>query len=775
MANFKAPDLRNRAPKVDLTPDFRERVTRVYDILDEVPKNQTAGTVQPGLSAYWLPWGTPDAVYTNCRLVAQKVEGQFEINGTGDNPTAKLPTLTRIYEQLPATAELFVGEPEVQIGQDGIYTVILNYLQFSVAVAGVTQIFETVGTTGISSPVAAVLKLEERTDDGTIQKIKRTYTSAGLINQDVETKFNGGLVITTLTTVNQVPATPSGATLIDAKVNFVNGLPVRIYTFAKGGGQISSSTEYRLSPDQGTTGVTVQTITWLTPPASSNPITPPGGYEEISLKWDDADGYMSWTGVYAFGQGYISTEIEYRNGGKLLLTTITSINAAPSTPSPSIGGTPTLVKNETRNGTRFEDGTIIYTYTWAEGQGEISRNIVYENSVDQGTHGITKTTIKYLTATSVSSNPITGPGGSILQTVDRADEGGYRVWTGVYVQGTGNISTETETKEYGKLVIYKITALNSAPSTPSSTIGGTVVLIDAESKLEGGLTVYSYRWAEGYGTILTETNTIEAGALVVYHSKSLGVAPATPSATIGGTVTLFESEVSNADGYQIYDYRWVEANGQSSITTRGEPDGALLYEVVTKNAGASTPAYPGSGTAYLVDLVQNQGDGYMTNRATYKKPPATVALRKTMKFKMPGQISILSSPAGLAFIPPVDMDILATETISYSTSQTTTAPFTVSAYPFVTITTVPTNQATPKQTVTTQEAAAGYLAGATGSSGSASTFNGVLCDSWAYSITGSTPSSPPSGATTIETNNDIYLTSITGTVVYRTRVVTYSF
>jgi hypothetical protein len=48
-------------------------------------------------------------------------------------------------------------------------------------------------------------------------------------------------------------------------------------------------------------------------------------------------------------------------------------------------------------------------------------------------------------------------------------------------------------------------------------------------------------------------------------------------------------------------------------------------------------------------------------------------------------------------------------------------------------------------------------------------------DSWSYSISSSTPSAPPSGLTTIEVQNDIYMTDTSGTVTYRRKVVTYTF
>jgi hypothetical protein len=751
-------DNRDRSPQVEYLPDLRIRVTREYDVLNSVGKTPlTAGT------AMFLAWGTADVQWPQALLIKQDLEGQTEEAAQEKKPAR----LTRVYEQLNRTSETQVGDPEINIGQDGLYTIVLNYIQYSVA-AGGSQTFQTVGANSISSPHAAVLKLEERTDDGTLQRIKRTYISAGVITTDIQTKDQGALIIETITAVNVIPTNPGGYTLIDAKTENVGGLPVYTYTFAfgsgtidtkietkdngalliqtiralgsppstpggytlfatdneaedgyglytysfaKGTGQISTQTEYRLSPDQGTTGVTVTTIKYLSTPAiSSNPITGPGGSELISIEMAEQDGYRLWTGIYASGQGTISTEIVYKMDGALTETTITAINSAPTHAG-------TLIKADTRNGTRFEDGTIIYTYTWAQVTGgatgtQIGIETEYLESVDLGVNGITKVTIRQIVTSGSSVQP-TSYGSSVLVKKDVAFSEGYDIWTTV--------------------------------------------------------------WATGAGQVMYEYTLDESGVLAIHHVTSIVVTPTTPTALIGGTVTLFEKRYKVDNGYTVYDWRYAETlsvGGQSSITTRGEPDGAILVELITKSVAASVPTNPGGYS--LLDLQQVQKNGYVENRATYKKAPASQALRRMVKFPMPGQINILSSPDGLQYVPPIHMDILATETIDYATSQITTTPFTVKAWATVKVAYVPTNQPTPKQTVGSTEAATGYLAGASGSTG-ATSWNGIPVDSWSYTISSSTPSAPPSGATTIEVSNDIYMTDTSGVVTYRRKVTTYSF
>jgi len=829
-------DGRNRSPEVDYLPDLRIRVTRVYDVINSVGKTPlTAGT------AMFLPWGTADVQWTQALLIKQDLGGQTE-EAEQDKKPARL---TRVYEQLSRTTETQVGDPEINIGQDGLYTIVLNYIQYSVAAAG-GQTFLTVGASSISSPYPAVLKLEERTDDGTLQRIKRTYISAGVISNEIETKYDGALSIQTTVAVNQTQSPPSNYTLIDLKTDNVNGLPVYTYKWASGSGQISSQTEYRLSPDQGATGVTVVTIKYLSyPSVGASPITPPGGSEEISIEMSEQDGYRIWTGIYASGRGTISTEVVEKFDGNLTETTITAINTAPT-------GSGTLIKTDVRNGTRFEDGTVIYAYTWAvvtngSTGAQIGIDTEYLESVDTGTHGITRTTIRQIVSPGSSIQP-TSYGSTVLVKKEVAELDGYDIWTTVWAKGTGTVDTEVEMRFDNLLQITKIVAIGAAPSSPSPALGGTVVLISTDQKVDNGYTVYTYKWAEasggatgaqisveteylesvdtgthgitkttfkyivapgssiqptsfgssilvkkeysdaegygiwttvwaiGTGQVLYEYTLDESGVLAIHHATSIDATPTTPSAVIGGTVTVFEKRSKIDNGYTVYDWRYAETNstGQSSITTRGEPDGAILVELMTKTPSASTPTNPGSYS--LLDLQQVQKNGYVENRATYKLAPVSAALNRTIKFPMPGKINILSGGGGngLQYVPPIHMDILATETIDYGTSQITTTPFTVKAWATVTVAYVPTNQPTPKQTVGGTEAATGYLAGATGSSG-ATSWNGIPVDSWSYSISSSTPSAPPSGLTTIEVQNDIYMTDTSGTVTYRRKVVTYTF
>lgn len=842
-------DLRNRAPTVERLPDGRLRVTRVFDVLNFIPKDPAKLILD-----VWLSWGTADDEFTDCRLIKQDILGQpREFPDDSEKP----PILTRVYEEISATAETLVGNPDITVNQYSYKEVTYHWIQFSAN----SPTHQVPGTTAAPSPYGTLLLRDEvATDDGTVRLIKRTYVEGGLLADYEELKFGGKLLIRTLKSLLEVPTTPTGFTLVTRSTEYVNGCEVYSYGYASAaagagaGGEIRRDVEYKISPDQGTTGVTVTTISHVTDlTIVANPITGPVGSELIQVTFEDDSGYRLWRAVYAEGQGLISETVDTKEGGKLVVYSRTSINAAPSAPSATIGGTVTLISQKTRNGTDAASGTVLYEYEWAEGIGEISRKTEYNQSSDAGTTGVTIVTVRALTALG-AGNPVSSPGGAYaLISAGSEEQDGYLLWTVAYATGTGTVTTDIELRNNGKLVLYRLVALGAAPSAPAPTIGGTVVSIGTSVRESEGYQIFDYRWAEGVGQISEDISysqsddqgttgvtktvikylvapaaTIQptsvsgstligqkaddgegyriwettwakgtglvvdeydiqvANALVTYRRVQLGSAPSAPAATIGGTVTLFENSVRKADGFDIYERRWSEGSGQSSIETRGEPDGALLYSVTTFTAAAATPAYPGSGTAYLISLEQTPSGAFFRNQAIYKKPPATQTRRQTIEWQKPGLASFTGTQLTLS--PPATRTLLASIEVSYSTTQDTTTPWEVEAYAsFVfsyvtsplnaggTRETDPTLIVTPSQTVSGQKGLGGYLSGATSVSGTNANYNGILCDSYSAVLVSSIPSSRPTGATVLRVENEPYLTATDGTVVYRITKVSYTF
>lgn len=760
-------DRQNRAPTVNLLPDRRQRVTRYVDAINSVSKSPDA-IANAGL---WYAWGLQDDEYTNCRLIKQDIEGQ---TGKLRDPVDESCKLVLVFEEIAATTETLVGNPDVTINQYGYKEVTLNWIQFS---AG-TATYQVPGTTTAPSPFSDCLLREQiATDDGTLRTIKRIYVEGGILSDIEELRFNGKVKIRTLKSLIEEPSTPTGYTLVTTSIEYYNGCRVWAKGFATAaagggaGGVISTSTEYKISPDQGTAGVTVVTIEQVAAPGISNPIVSPGaGYELIELKQTEESGYVLWRAVYAAGTGLIVDDKDIKDGGNLIIYRRVAINAVPSAPSATIGGTVNLIEDNERNGTEASSGTIVYSRTWAEGEGVPVSEIEYQNNGKL----VLYHKVGYGTTPPAPSPTI---GGTVVEvSVSERQVDGYAIYDVRWAEGVGEISRDIEyaqSSDQGTTGVTRTTirylVAPAATIQPTSLSGS--VLVGQKYTDSQGYRVWETNWGKGTGLVVDEVDTQLSTALIVYHRIALGGAPATPSATIGGTVTLFESSVRQDSGYAIYDYRWAEGDGQASIETRAQADGALIYIVTTMNAAAVTPAYPGSGTAYLVNLEQAPRNGYYRNTAVYHKPPATITLKKLINFKMPGLASFVSDE--LIVSPPSDRTILADLEISYGTTQNSTTPFSVLFGAYYKANYIRENNNDVGESE--QRSLAYILASAGSSSGTSGTYNGMACVEWNATLSSSSPVSRPSGATTIDVDNQIYLVAIDGTVVYRRLVTTYSF
>lgn len=445
----------------------------------------------------------------------------------------------------------------------------------------------------------------------------------------------------------------------------------------------------------------------------------PAPYSTAILKDQTAtnDGTLRRIKRVYNGNRTISDVSNLRFGGKVVVRTITAIGAIPPTPvGYSLVGP----------GTLHPDGREIYTYEFVASNGggtpgtggQISIDyynaqggaVSFNPAAPSGSDGTTRAVIRYVTAEGVTLNPIPTPAGFVLVGLEMSEDTGYILWTGTYYRGEG--------------------------------------------------------------LVVDEVTISEIGALVVYHRVQFGSAPTTPTQTIGGTVTLFDSSTRQADGYVIYDYKWAEGDGQSDYTVEGEADGALTYTVVTYTLAASVPAYPGTGTAYNIRLQQKTGPAYFTNIAVWKKPPESQTRNETIQFEKPGVAEFTGSPPQFLLTAPRTLTLLASVLIDYATTQISDVPFTVSAPAAFYEAYTPTDTGIA---VTDTQALGRYLGQASGISGTNSVYNGVLCDEWAAELISSVPSTFPTGATVLKTDNTPYLTDINGTVVWKREKVSYTF
>lgn len=708
-------DPRNRAPTVERLPDDRLRITRIIDALNQVPRDE-AELTRAGL---WYAWGAQDAEYPNCRLIKQTILGQKE---SFPDESKAPPRLLLVYEEIPATAEVMVGEPAVSKNQYGYFEVVIESLQFS---AG-TAIYSVPGMTAAPAPwTQCILRDQQDTDDGTLRTIKRTYVEGGQLSDTEELKFGGKLLLRTLKYLNVIPPTPTGYTLVTESVDYINGLPVYSYGYASAsgsigaGGEISRWIQYNMSPDQGTTGVTVTRIQYVTDlTVATNPVTGPVGSELIQVDFDDRDGFRVWTAVYAAGQGLVTSDVDTKDGGKLIIYSRTAINAAPAAPSATIGGTVTLIGQRVRNGTDAAAGTVIYDYTWAEGLGEVSRDFTnaqggpvnFNPASPTASDGAVRCVIRYYTALSVTSDPTTGPASFTRVGIDFNDQDGYRVWTVTYGYGDGLVSDEVSIKNYGTIYVYRRVSFGSPPATPSSSIPG-------------------------------------------------------------GSVILTHTSVRNADGYLIYEYSWYEGDGQSKLSVDARPDGSLVYDITVFAAGSaafSVPGYPGAGTAYLVSTDEELADGFVVNRAKYIKPPTDFSFYDTVKWTVPG-LALAANPP--TFDPPINRTLRATVSVAYSTTANTDTPYTVTRW--AQYSEIYTRSDTG-DTFSTIRALDGYV-GNSSVVVTGGTFRGIPVTTAVAQVYGSSPTAQPSGSTILVAEAEKYLTAIDGTTVWKNTTITFSF
>jgi len=625
-------DLRNRAPKTTLLPDSRLRIVKEFDVIPASPLKFTAAEL---LTEVWLPWGTQDDVEATCRLILQEISGQ---NGLPfETPTKEPPRLLRTYETLDATAETQVGKTDITIGQDNLVTAVNTSLQFTSA----TPIYGRIGVDTITAGTSTViLKSDERTDDGTLRTIKRTYISAGQISQDDQTKQNGSLLIRTIKSVYTEPASP-GLTWarIDRNVDFISGLPVITSIFAQGNGEISRSyqgvqagtTAFDTTPPiTPTSGAIIETVKYLTP---SNVTTDPTTTNlsqgvRFSIGHEDQDGYRIWTVSYGQGAGVVEQDTEYQNNRSLRIYHLTGFGAMPPAPAPQLGaGTSTiLISTKVSNA----DGYDIFDCRYAEGYGQISSEKEYRVSVDQGANGLTITTIRFLTDPSVATNPITAGTTQVLCRVGYEDQAGYRLWTAVYGQGQGVIISEDIFRDGGALVIHSRTGLGSIPPTPSATIAGAAcVLIKQENKRDRfheGTIIYDYEWAEGYGEVSREVRITDGGTTTLNPAIDTNAAvnittvrflcpssQTTPLPATLGVSTLVSAEKADAEGYRVWTTTWANGNTANAVdTTEYRHNGALvIHHRVGMGIVPSQPPYLTAGsTMFLISSETRKSNGY---------------------------------------------------------------------------------------------------------------------------------------------------------------------
>jgi hypothetical protein len=604
-----------RKPDVQVLPDNRIRITRYI----------AAGHGDRDYSEVTEAIGTADFGLATALLVQRgmaKVEGKDAI--------------VKVYEVRNASAETLVGLPDVQYSESGQKSLIYDYIQMSTG----TYVPGVIGTTAAPGDANCILRTEQVEDDGTTRQIRRVFINKGLLQQSDETRNNGALLLKTFVYLNDAPAPnpPTGYTLISQRTENPNGLETTTYvyakglgqisrddstknngalliaairyltapsvntnpittptgytlfdvsfadqdghrvwsaSYAKGDGEISRDTRYTQSTDQGTTGATVISIRHLTAASVvANPITTPTGTALISLDKTEQDGYRIWSAVYAKGTGTVASSVDTREGGKLIIYRRTALGAVPTTPSATISGTVVLISDTSRN----DAGYVIYERSWAEGIGEISRDTRYSQSSDQGTTGTTVITVRHITALTITANPVTTPLGTILVSESKEDQDGYRAWTVVYAKGTGQIVTDVDTRNGGKLKIYHRVALGAAPTAPTATIGGIVNVVTQNLRKDSGYDIYDYTWAEGIGIVAERIQYRDGGLRLMNREIFLAQGATDYSSYTPATSIEVDRSYTEGEGVRRYSVTWMQSSSGADPTNGITPN-AFTFSV----------------------------------------------------------------------------------------------------------------------------------------------------------------------------------------------------
>lgn len=645
-----------------------------------------------------------------------------------------------------------------------------------------------------------------------------TYTYAkgsGEISREIDYSNSGnqGSTGITRTTIRYLvapgaavqPASLTGSVEVGRSFQDLDGHRIWTTTWAKGTGEISRETRYGQSGNEGSTGTTLITIQHLTDAViTTNPISTPTDTVLVSIESSVQNGYKVWSGTYAKGIGEISRSIEYSNSGNqgtngLTRTTIRHLVAAAGTVQP------TALAGSVEVSRSFEDanGYRIWTTVWAKGTGEISRASDFNNSGNQGTTGLTRTTIRYLVAIGASVQPT-----FVTDFVEVArnfeDADGYRIWTTTWAKGTGQISYETryvQSLDQGTtgatvITIRHLTAI-SITTNPITTPTGTVLISEDRSD-QDGYRVWTAVYAKGgSGVVASSNDTQNGGKLVIYRRTTIGVAPTAPTATIGGTVNPLSQTSRTDSGYTIYEYTWAEGIGIVAERIQYREGGLrLLNREIFVNLGVTVYSAYTPANGIEVDKSFTEGDGIRRYSVTWIQsnnggdPLAASVLQFVTKvpFTYPGRAkayyssfttgSYVSHRAYDVYLsPPVEAMIDAVTNIYY-TSNTTTMTLPV-GYTLWNPTQWATMRAkwigwanSPRSKV---EGLKGYIAentGLSGTSGGAGLDTSVLGDrvyagtDWSITLSGG-PSSPALQNLVLSLQKVPAFTSTSGVQYYR--------
>jgi len=340
------------------------------------------------------------------------------------------------------------------------------------------------------------------------------FTGSGVIS-NLETKsHNNKLIRTTIVSIDDEPVEPDGSVLIESKSEARDEFVLYTYTFVSGQGIVSTETSNKY-------GATLDVVTVTS--INQIPTVPSGAFTKEAMVREEA-GYLLYSTTYVSGQGEIGRSSETKYNKKLTVTTITCINKVPELEA-------TLVKSSIQEG---EYGTV-YTYTFASGEGEIgstdekkynskltittktslnkapnTSGYVFKTNVVQSEYGIIYTysfaegsgeiaevtTSKHngkllIKAKTYLNDPSpTTPSEYVLVNTDSNDGDYGTVVTYTYAKGRGQISYSTENRNDGSVV--KTYVYLGEEEKPPEENNSDYYLLEQSVQAAEGYDIYTY-------------------------------------------------------------------------------------------------------------------------------------------------------------------------------------------------------------------------------------------------------------------------------------------
>ena len=297
-------DVLQGRPIIEDTPSGLKKITRFKKLSGE-------GAKSSNISSYFAAYGTADVEFTNAFLVDQRIDRRSE-QGLD-------VSLVQVFQELADSALTATTEVRESTSFDGRRVLATTYL------CKASQASSLRPAIGSGSPPVFDVVVEKNGPVGKLVVSTINLTDLGFIlSQSDDEKNNGALLVRTIRTVGQAPATPSGYTLISPNTQKVDGYTVYNYTFVKGVGSATIVDQKNIS-NNGKLVIYKRVGIATAPSAPSATIS--GTVTLIEDNSRQEDGYVIYDRAWAEGKGVIRKDTQAREGG-LRIETWVSLGAS---------------------------------------------------------------------------------------------------------------------------------------------------------------------------------------------------------------------------------------------------------------------------------------------------------------------------------------------------------------------------------------------------------------------------------------------------------------